>query len=277
MQNEHQRVMYYKKILPIPELQPFINWFYVLECRVSGEAVVPLPATANPCCAMVFNYGDLYRLTNKYHSADLLPRQFLSGFSTEPYTLGLSGTVASLGVIFRTQAFRDIIALPDLGEWTDRRLDLDLVAGRTFDGLLDELAVAPTPERKVQIANRYFLKLFRPRLAESRNISDLITSEILSRRGFVSMDELASHFCITPRHLRRLFKERVGVSPKFYARVKRFGYTHFCNAGEKFDWRRFIGAYGYYDQAHLIREYKVFSGVTPTLMSIPDWTDHHNR
>lgn len=267
--------MYYQKFLPIPELQPYISWFYILESKVQGAAPVALPSTANPCCAMVFNYGDLYRLTNKHHSNELLPRQFLSGISSEPYNLSFTGTVGSLGVIFRTQAFKDVFHLPDLGELADRRLDLDLIEKKKLDGFLDELATAPTPEQKIGIANRHFLKLFSSVLPNKQPVPDLITTDILNSRGFVSMDELAAKFCMTSRHLRRIFKDRAGVSPKFYARVKRFGYTYFCKNSNNFDWRKFIGSNGYYDQAHLIREYKAFSGRTPTLINAPDWTEQH--
>lgn len=267
--------MYYQKFLPIPELQPYISWFYILETRVQGTNPVELSSTANPCCAMVFNYGDSYRLTNKHHSNELLPRQFFSGISSEPFSLNFFGNIGSLGVIFRTQAFKDVFRFPDLSELADRRLDLELVDKSKLDGFLDELATAPTPEQKIGIANRHFLKLFSSVLPDKQAIPDLITTDILNSRGFVSMDELASKFCVSPRHLRRLFKERVGVSPKFYARVKRFGYTHFCrsSAARTFDWRRFVGSNGYYDQAHLIREYKAFSGFTPTLITFSDWTE----
>ena len=255
-------MFYYRKYLPSPELRPHISWFYLLEYASGEGGGFTLRATANRACAMVFNYGDRYRLSNLHYRDELLPRHFLSGTSTEPYQIGLSGNIGSLGVIFRSPAFKDVFQLPDLGEFTDKRLDADLFLGKKLDGFTDALAEAPGPEDKIRLANHYFLELFRPRLQMS--LADHASNTILDTRGFLSMDELAQKFCITPRHLRRVFKEQIGLSPKFYARLKRFGYAWFCANSGRFNWRTLTGHNGFYDQAHLIREFKTFSGKTPS-------------
>ena len=69
---------------------------------------------------------------------------------------------------------------------------------------------------------------------------------------------------ISGRHLRRRFKEVVGISPKYFARIVRFHQvaSHIENE-KRLDFAHVAAQYGYADQAHLIREFRQFSGKTP--------------
>lgn len=257
-------MLFYRKYLPLPELRAHISWFYILEYRGVGTDNYTLSSVANPAHAMVFNYGDRYRLTNVHYQDEWMPGCFLSGVSTEPYQLGFSGQIASLGVIFRSTAFKDVFKLPDLTEFINKRIDADLFLGKKLQNFMDALYEAPTPEAKIQIANRYFLDWFRPRL-EGLWLTDLAANAILEARGFINMDDLAQRLCITSRHLRRIFNAQMGVSPKYFARIKRFGYAYYCLNSAHFNWRELTGPNGFYDQAHFIKEFKHFSGVAPSV------------
>ena len=63
----------------------------------------------------------------------------------------------------------------------------------------------------------------------------------------------------------RLFTEQVGYTPKLYLRVTRFQrlLDRVWNA-PKVDWAHIAAAHGYYDQPHLIRDFREFSGFTPS-------------
>lgn len=260
-------MIFYKKYLPIPELRPHISWFYILEYQVPGGDFFELPATANPASALVFNYGDRYHLSNSHYQRELLPRHFFSGISTEPYQVSLRGRTGSLGVIFRTNTFQEICRLSHLDTLLDKRLDAELLLGKKMDGFPDALAEAPSPEDKIRLANIFFLNLFKPKL-QALSTPDHIMSTILNARGFLNMDDLAARYHISPRHLRRLFSEHTGLSPKFYARLKRFGYARYRLGTAGFNWRELLTTNGFYDQAHLIKDFKLFSGTLPKLQRL---------
>jgi AraC-like DNA-binding protein len=261
-------MIFYKKYLPIPALRAHINCFYILEYR-AGNAVKELPTFANNNCAMVFNYGDRYRLSNLFHKDELLPRNFFSVTSTAPYKISLTGNIGTLGVIFRSMAFKSLFRLPsDLSVYLDKRIDAEpFTAGIDAERFTDALFEAPSPEQKIQLANQYFLKLFKPKLQEL-SLADLAVQSIMEARGFISMDELAAKCFITTRHLRRIFRESTGVSPKYYARIKRFGYTMYNLNSPNFKLQTFIRENGFYDQSHIISEFRTFSGRTPVTLGL---------
>jgi AraC-like DNA-binding protein len=264
--------MFYQKYLPLPVLRPYIHWFYILE-YTGGDSVLDVPGLANPSCALVFNYGDRYQLSNVHYTQELLPTAFFSGVSTEPFTISLRGRVGSLGVIFRAAAFLDSFRLPPLEELNDQRLNASEWAGREMDDFCAQLAATEEAHKKIDLVNQFFINYFGHRQPAIQT-ADQLANHILEQRGLLSMEALTTRFHVSARHLRRLFKERVGVSPKFYARLKRFGYTHYCLQAGQFNWRHFVGDHGYYDQAHLIRDFKTFSGRPPKLQWRPDEFSH---
>ena len=65
------------------------------------------------------------------------------------------------------------------------------------------------------------------------------------------------------RHLSTRFREQVGVSPKLFARILRFQHA-VALIDDQPSWAAIAARAGYYDQAHLIREFQQFAGAAPT-------------
>ena len=62
----------------------------------------------------------------------------------------------------------------------------------------------------------------------------------------------------------RLFREAVGLTPKLFCRIQRFRAVVERTAGAvAIDWARVAATCGYFDQAHLIRDFQAFSGTSP--------------
>ncbi|MFT3914874.1 MAG: helix-turn-helix domain-containing protein [Anaeromyxobacteraceae bacterium] len=75
---------------------------------------------------------------------------------------------------------------------------------------------------------------------------------------------VAADLGVSERHLRRVFRETVGVGPKTFARLIRFHRAlGAARAGRREGWAGIAAAAGYYDQAHLIAEFRAIAGVTP--------------
>jgi len=82
-----------------------------------------------------------------------------------------------------------------------------------------------------------------------------------------NVNAVADDLGVSERHLRRVFRETIGVSPKTFAKLTRFrravGAARAENHGS---WATIAAAAGYYDQAHLIREFRAIAGVTPRVL-----------
>lgn len=82
-----------------------------------------------------------------------------------------------------------------------------------------------------------------------------------------NVQEMATAFCMSRKTLERRFQQRIGLSPKQYSRMIRFrkAYTQLCigNYAEMMD---LVVENGYFDQMHMIKEFKQFVGTTPSVL-----------
>ncbi|HEY0191532.1 MAG TPA: helix-turn-helix transcriptional regulator, partial [Kofleriaceae bacterium] len=118
-------------------------------------------------------------------------------------------------------------------------------------------------------------------LLAARDASEVLARDIVDRDAFESasarlarraarllehdairVDRVAEQLGVTARHLRRVFAEHIGIGPKDYARTVRLQRA-VRGAIASSDWTRIARDAGYYDQAHLIGEFRELLGFTP--------------
>src|SRR6185369_16293025 len=98
---------------------------------------------------------------------------------------------------------------------------------------------------------------------------DLVTEavgQITRTWGMLDLASLAGHLGISSRQLERRFERRVGLPPKLFGRMQRFQRVFHQIEDGRPSWVNAAVACGYYDQAHLIRDFKDFSGEAPTAL-----------
>jgi AraC-like DNA-binding protein len=135
------------------------------------------------------------------------------------------------------------------GEATTRRLIQRLAEARDLN------AAAATLERA--IAER--LSVAEPQRARPGLVLDA-ADRLTGDRVNAVADELG----VSERHLRRVFRETVGVSPKTFAKLTRFRRAvRAAYEAPQISWAQIAAANGYYDQAHLIADFRAIAGVTP--------------
>ncbi|WP_338041935.1 helix-turn-helix transcriptional regulator [Myxococcus eversor] len=78
----------------------------------------------------------------------------------------------------------------------------------------------------------------------------------------VRVERVAARLGVTARHLRRAFTESIGIGPKDFARTVRLRRAVRLAETSK-DWGRIAAEAGYYDQSHLIADFRELIGLTP--------------
>lgn len=138
-----------------------------------------------------------------------------------------------------------LITLDDL--WGSSEVTAELIAARSLPAILERLsraveARATTESASAHLARRA-VRLFEAN--ESR------------------VEAVADQLGITARHLRRAFVESIGVGPKEFARGVRLRRA-ISETARSSDWGAIARDAGYYDQAHLIGEFRDLVGLTPS-------------
>ncbi|GGR82149.1 AraC family transcriptional regulator [Micromonospora fulviviridis] len=191
-----------------------------------------------------------------------------------------AGEGAGVQVLLTAPAARRLLGLP-LGELANRAVPVDRLAG-WLARLRDELAGLPDWSSR-------FARLdaaLAARLAVTGPVDPrLLRAWRLLGGGGLGVGALAEEVGWSRRHLAVRFRREFGLPPKTVARLLRFQRAY-AMVGRTLvtapvgdarpaagpgggGWAELAARLGYYDQSHLIREFREFAGATPATLARP--------
>jgi AraC-like DNA-binding protein len=182
----------------------------------------------------------------------------LAGPDTGPVVYPVERDYAATGLRLRPGVAGSVLGLP-ASELRDERPELSALWGRDAARLEERIALAQPSHRRELLE-----QAVRP-LAREAEPDELVLAglPLLGRRGS-SVAELARTLAISERALRRRFNDAFGYGPKKLDRIIRFRRLLRLAALRRADGLAAAAAeLGYADQAHLTREVRELSGLTP--------------
>jgi len=167
---------------------------------------------------------------------------------------------------FEPGALYRLIGL-SLDEITDHDIDAEAVFPRSFTSLIREIEDTEDPAVMIAAAESYLERLWDARSGDPLAVDQI--ANVLLRHPGASLDRLATRQGLAPRQVRRDFARRMGVSPKLFARVARFDVLiRQRNARPDQDWLEAALDAGYYDDHHLRRDFRLFTGISPSAFQL---------
>ena len=89
--------------------------------------------------------------------------------------------------------------------------------------------------------------------------------DLLSSGHSISIDALSESLCISNRGLQKLFKKHIGMSPSYYRKIIRFNKAvRLLSMNSESSLTQISYACGYFDQAHFIKDFREFGGLSPS-------------
>jgi len=253
--------MNYQVYTPSQELQPFVKCFWSLDDEKSDEPVKQrvLP---DGCMEMIFHYGDLYRQYFEDGSSKIQPRSFVFGQITKYIEIAPTGISGIISARFLPDGLTPFLDIP-VSVLENKAVSIDDVFKHEGEKLEEQVIGASDNEERIKLLETFLLS----KLTQSRTI-DAITKScvevIFQSQGQIGVVELAGKMNINRRNMERKFTSLIGISPKQLARVARLQATLKMLEQKKFTNLTSL-AYenGYYDQAHFIKDFKEFTGISP--------------
>jgi AraC-like DNA-binding protein len=162
--------------------------------------------------------------------------------------------------------------------FTNLETSLEAIWGTSARSLRDRLIDAPTPQTKFDALEAALLdRLRQSRTAAPHPLVNYALSVLDAAPGATTVAELSRSTGLSSRRLSQLFAEHVGVSPKLYARIRRFQQTvALLHCGDDIAWSELALNCGYYDQSHFANDFRAFSGISPTTYTAASrpWRNH---
>ncbi|OBA02093.1 AraC family transcriptional regulator [Paenibacillus polymyxa] len=117
---------------------------------------------------------------------------------------------------------------------------------------------------RVRIMDQYLNQLLLSRRTSDCDLMKNLLHRIFMSGGSVGVKELAEREAISERQLNRKFGQWIGISPKKFSEVVRFqSVLHSIQSDGSVDWTGLALKHSFFDQAHLIRDFRRFYGASP--------------
>lgn len=140
-----------------------------------------------------------------------------------------------------------------------------LIDGDLFGENLEErIAQAKNLEERASV----FWQAYEQLVAKSKdldgkkNVEQYVLKRIYDTKGTISMNQIAQETNYSPCYIRRIFKQYQGISPKQFAQFIRFQYLLEVLQERPEQNEMVAQQCGYFDEAHMMKEFKTNTGVT---------------
>jgi len=249
---------------PCPELKEFVRAFGSREMALLTGVAHRQSNVTTLEHTIAFDFGSRPSIAFSDGELKLIPRVHYVGPHTSP-----SGFSTFTGNVFGFGIF-----LKPLAPWQLFRIPLLTLSNQDFDGtellgkgayeLWLRLAESRTFSEQIRIAESYLLPFARN--AQLRTDIMRAAHHLFHRRGSVPIEKLAHLAGLSVRQFERRFIDEIGLAPKLFARATRFQMA--LDASSRFAPSRsgleIAHEYGYFDQAHMIRDFHALGGSSPS-------------
>ncbi|MDQ0085639.1 AraC-like DNA-binding protein [Variovorax boronicumulans] len=188
------------------------------------------------------------------------------GASAAPVVVRMRRKVEGLSVTLRPGAAAALLGLP-VGEIGGSAVHLDALWQGEGTELLGRMAEAPDDAARVAMLHAVLQRRLRDSSATAGNTAAAMHAAqlIAASDGRRSLREVATTVGVGERRLQQLFHAHVGLSPRAWSRLARM---HGCLRALRLQsspaWADVALDSGFYDQSHLVNEFRALCGVTPT-------------
>jgi len=255
--------MVFKNITPNVPLVNFVSSIvYYKDFKVEHTKDKFLPdSTTN----LVVNLFETPRYI--YNNETLKEKQacveaWFSGMQTEYLTISSDNESEMLVITFKAGASFPFIN-QNLDTFNNKVVHAKHVFGDDVMDLRKELINEKNADKKIELAKKWLLSQLDEVSFEGEIIQHFVT-QIQNSSESINFKELAEKSGYSQKQFIHLFKKHVGLTPKQFHRVVRFNEI-LCAIfkKEKVDWAFVANEFGYYDQAHFIKDFQAFSGHNP--------------
>jgi AraC-like DNA-binding protein len=247
---------------PTPPLSDFVDNLWALgdAPRHTRERIVP-----SGTIELVINLReDVFRIYDadrphddgrRFHGA------IVSGCYGESFAIDTRDHASVIGVHFRPGGAAGFLGVSPR-EIADTHVALGDLWGERASQLRERLCAAADHRQRFQILEEALLARMRGGDRRRRAVQ---ASLVKLEQPRIEVGEIADEFGLSRRRFIEIFSEDVGMTPKRYARVRRFQRALArATQSESPRWAELAQKCGYFDQAHLCRDWVELTGLSPT-------------
>lgn len=257
-----------RRALPHIKLRDVVRSFE--ERRVElGSAALSWPVPARPHQILDIHLAEPYRVRIDGGNARTIPDINLVGPQTyRRAQVCLLGSVHVFNILFQPTGLNRLVGI-DMTSLVNQDPAAADVLGQSALRLGDAVRKAPSFDLRVAAVERWIETVLERRGPDGP--IGLASRRMIAARGDTRIDDLVATSGLSTSQFQRRFAAGVGMTPKLFARTIRFDRALGARRdGPRRPWTDIIHEFGYFDQAHFIRECRTFAGLPPSRL-VGDW------
>ncbi|SEQ98602.1 AraC family transcriptional regulator [Pedobacter rhizosphaerae] len=240
----------YQEVAPDISLQPYIYCYWQLQThQVLAEPFI-YRVVADGCIDIFFEL---------HHPQE----NFIMGFCKKFTEFPLESTFNYIGIRFLPSMFPQLFNI-NARDLSNRFVELNLVLPQVAQFIAQHFSPAQNLQAIKTSLDTYFCKHLSGITLNYDNRLYHAIDIILKQMGVIDIEQDLDTG-VSSRQLRRLFEFYIGDTPKTFSQVVRFqNILRAKPSTQSLKQNKLFYQAGYYDQAHFIKEFKHFYGVTPS-------------
>lgn len=252
--------MEFKQFPPSDILKPYIRHYYIFE----SDTDIEFEDTVFPSgdLELIFNLGQgVWESFTENRFSPHAPIEFW-GQLTKPLPIKSKGKHIMLGIRFYVHAaayfFND-----EIGVFNNQVSNPGDMIGPPVKVLHAQLLETTSLQKRIALVESFLLKRLIRNEKKSFKINK-VANILTSIRAENNISHIASKHGITPRYLHQLVYQYTGLSPKSFDKISRFQLSLKLITKNDQPFTSIAYDCGYFDQSHFIRDFKSFTGLTPS-------------
>jgi AraC-like DNA-binding protein len=186
----------------------------------------------------------------------------VAGASVSPVVLSMRGHMHGLSIALHPGASLALFGIP-ADELAGRTVPWDVLCG-THRDLPEQLAAAADDTERVGLVLTALGEIHRPPDPTSRQLVEHAARRLGANGGGTTVRALAAELHLSERRLQQLFAAQIGLAPSVWRRLQRLhGTLRLLRMARTPQWAQMALRTGYYDQSHMINEFRALCGLTP--------------
>ncbi len=247
---------------PSAFLSQYVKQYWSLEDCIPAEKEHIQRIVPNGLFEMIFYFG------NKPETSDpnkpINDNIILTGQLKNYHDIKVTGKLSLFAIYFLPHGLSMFLDLP-IKEIFNYSVPLRLIIKDKVNQLEDDLSQAMSFEQRIGIAENFLITQIRKNEKKYKydRIRNVI-NQINQAKGMIDIEELASGTFLSRKQFERTFAEFIGTSPKQFLKIVRFQNAIFEKSkNNALSLTEIAHKCGYFDQSHMISDFKTLSGITP--------------
>ncbi len=262
-------MVFMPRILPHPALRSYVQHYLLLHIQLKGvpdhQRIKPIPPDADQSLYF-YPRSATKNIVNSTGATRQSGSSIFVGQQTSRINLLFGEDHLVIQVCFRAGFLYQFLGKIPISTFQDKEINAEELSDSGLKELNEQLQEETDYRLMIGRIEAYLLKKIAIIATEIQPIDRAIVA-LRSARNPFSLDWFADQACLSHRQFERKFQERMGMSPKFYARIARFDSAFKLKTqNPQFNWLEVAYSCGYFDFSHLMRDFRQFAEVTPSLL-----------